>query len=340
MIRCRQIQGLVASILLTGTTLAGCRTTKASSSQTASLAALPLTIAIAESILGELMQIGLELQWKRIEAQLPKSDQQLGEVSAHEIADTAKKLASEGDQKFREELKTKLNSLQDTLSRDFVAGSPDSNQLMAIMIDKANDIRNALESQATRADDPSHVNALSSYSSYLLVSSLSLAILTERATNAESAQGVDASVRAKLWDAVASLSKDCERHILRLNGPLFTNYAKTKLFRYDYETISGSVDFGFESDIRIRYCVTDTEGRKACGAHSQTVCKTELHADCVSKAREEASAALATTGDEVAMVKRARERFFALNLEKFAMKMVAKGVRTKEKASGPGTSGH
>lgn len=312
-----------------GLALSGCRTTKEPPSQPQSLAALPLTIAIAESILGELMQIGLEFQWNRIEAQLHKADNQLGETSSHEFADTATKLATQVDPKLRDDLRIKLNSLQDTLSRDYVAGSPDANQLMAIMIDKANDIRNALESQASRADDPNHANALASYSSYLLISSLSAAILTERARVAESSSAIDVSVKAKLWSAVADLGRECERHVRRLNGPIFSDYAKAKILRYEFQSVAGKVDFGFESDIRLQHCVSEPSGPWICGKPSSTVCKTELEAECVMKARAEAAANLANSGEVTAMTERARQRFFAVSLDRFADNLRAKTMRLK-----------
>ncbi|MBM4251718.1 MAG: hypothetical protein FJ146_07085 [Deltaproteobacteria bacterium] len=322
------------------TLLTACRGTNPSTSEPRSMVGLPITLAIAETLLGELMQIGLELQWKTISSQLNHAEQQLGEINAHDVADTAKKLRVESDSKFRDELKIKLNSLQDTMSRDYVAGSPDSHQLMAIMIDKANDLRNALEAQATRTDDPNHTNALATYSSYLLVSSLSLAILTERASQAEITPNVDSAVRHKLWEAVANLSRDCERYILKLNGSMFAHYAKTRLLSYDYETLPGKVDFGFAADLRIRLCMTDTAGSKFCSVPSQTVCKSELQAECLSKARTEAAAALAKSGEEDAVVEKARERFFAVNLERFAARVVANAKQRQQKASAPGSSGH
>ncbi len=312
---------------LIGLTISGCRTTKQSDSQPASLAALPLMIAIAEGLLSELTQIGLELQWKRIESQLHTADSQLGDTGAHELADTASKLATQVDQKLRDDLKIKLNSLQDSLSRDYVAGSPDANQLMAIMIDKANDIRNSLESQASRTDDVIHANALASYSSYLLISSLSAAILTERARVASTSDTVDATVKTKLWSVVADLGKDCDRHLRKLNGPLFKDYAKAKILSYEYVTIPGKVDFGFESDIRLQYCVKERDGHKTCGTPSTTICKTELQADCVTKAKSEAAANLASTSEEDRMIQRAREQFFAVNLDKFADRLTDKTSR-------------
>jgi hypothetical protein len=305
--------------------LTSCRTPNAEDSTTKSLAVVPVTLVIAETIVQELVKLSLKAQWDKIQERHLRSQHRIGDVSDADLQDTAEKISMQADPEFQRQLKVKLNSLQDTLGRDYVAGSPDSIQLLALMIDKANDIRNSIEID-TRGDLTKQglTNALASYQSYLLVSSLGLAILMERARAAEASGTVGADVVQRLKRSVWTAAEENARHIQRLNGPIFEAYAKAHLFQYEMQSKPGVVDFGFEGSVRYAYCVADQAGSEHCGAPSRTVCASEFEQACVTKAQDEAKAALTAAGHELRLLDAARQKFFAIDLAAFAESMLSK----------------
>lgn len=314
------IRLLALSVLVTS-----CRTPSAEDSTTKSLTVVPITLTIAETIVQELVKVSLKPQWDKIQERYLRSRERIGDISDADLQDTAEKISMQADPEFQRQLKVKLNSLQDTLGRDYVAGSPDSTQLLALMIDKANDIRNSIEVDTRGAlTKQALTNALASYQSYLLVSSLSLAILMERARAAEASGTVGADVVQRLERSVWTAAEENARHIQRLNGPLFEAYAKAYILRYEMQSKPGVVDFGFESSVSYVYCVADSAGSEHCGAPSRTVCATELEHACVTKAHDEAKAALTAAGHEQRLLDAARQRFFAIELDAFAERMLSK----------------
>jgi hypothetical protein len=318
--RIRVFGVIAAGILFFG----GCKTTDTSDSQAKALAILPVTLTIAGTIIENLVSYNLELQWDRIYDKFLGSNHTLGDANEAEIDDNAKLLSSALSKDFQRSLKIKLNSLQDTMSRDYVAGSPDSSNILALMLDKTNDLRNALQENADLDPDSGDIgNALASYRSYLLVSSLNLMVLKERVTLAQSTPKVTKEAIAKLKGSVVIAARENGAYIRKINGPLFERYARKNLFSYQMKSLAAMIDFGFESSASYAFCLTDKAGLQKCGQQSQTVCKTELDAACVTKAQFEARDNFQRSGYEAQAIGVAREKFFIIDLDKFVDRMQA-----------------
>jgi hypothetical protein len=248
-----------------------------------------------------------------------------GDVNDAEVNANATAINSPVTKDFQLPLKIKLNSLQDTLSRDYVAGSPDSSNLLALMIDKANDIRSSIEEHGNPDFGPNYAaDALASYQSYLLISSLSLSILQERVRSAKASGTLSPEVITKLRGSVLNAAKENARYIKNIYGPLFEAYARKNMLTYTMKSAPTSIDFGFESGVSYTYCVQGKSGPDLCGARSPTICATEINADCVKKAQEEAKANLTEAGHEQRLITAARKTLFAIDLSQFADKMEAR----------------
>ena len=302
-----------------------CKTPQQAQSETKSIALVSATVAIAESLLETFFNVSLETQMATIYESIIHYGEHFGDVNDAEVKANSAAINSPVTKDFQLPLKIKLNSLQDTLSRDYVAGSPDSDNLLALMIDKANDIRNSIEERGKPDSGPNYlVDALASYQSYLLISSLSLSILQERVRSAESSGNLGPGVIVKLRDSVITSAKESAAYIKKLNGPIFEAYARQKLLTYTMKSAAMSVDFGFESRVTYTYCAQGTSGPELCGARSSTSCDTELNADCVKKAQEEAKANFTQAGHEQKLITAARKTLFAIDLVQFADKMEAR----------------
>jgi len=313
----------LALLLLRG--LTGCKSAAQQDSEAKSITLIPITLAIAEQVLSTFVDFGLNLQWEAIHEKYLSRGDHLGDLNEREVASNGKLIFSPLAKEFPRQLKIKLNSLQDTLSRDYVPGSPDSSNLIAIMIDKANDIRNALEEYTNQDSGPEYLaTALASYQTYALTSSLSIAILWERVRAAETTPGLGKDVVGKLKASVLSNAQQYAAYLKNLNGPLFERYAQKSLLTYRFKSIAGKVDFGFESGVAYMACVTDRLAQEKCGPRSNTSCDTELNAACVTKAQHEAQRNLLEAGYEKQMIEAARRGFFAIDIDMFTDRMVSR----------------
>ena len=302
-----------------------CKTPQHQQSEAKSVALVSVTIAIAESLLETFFEVSLHTQMATIYESIIHSGEHFGDVNDAEVNANATAINSPVTKDFQLPLKIKLNSLQDTLSRDYVAGSPDSNNLLALMIDKANDIRSSIEEHGKTDSGPNYAaDALASYQSYLLISSLSLSILQERVRSAKASGTLGPEVIAKLSDSVLNAAKENALYIKKLYGPLFEAYARKNMLTYTMKSAPTSVDFGFENGVSYTYCVKDKSGSDLCGERSQTICATDINADCVKKAQEEATAKLIESGHEQRLIIAARKTLFAIDLVQFADKMEAR----------------
>ena len=302
-----------------------CKTPQHTQFETKSVALLSVTVAIAESLLETFFEVSLHTQMATIYESIIHSGEHFGDVNDAEVNANATAINSPVTKDFQIPLKIKLNSLQDTLSRDYVAGSPDRSNLLALMIDKANDIRNSIEEHGKPDSGPNYLaDALASYQSYLLISSLSLSILQERARSAESSGTIGPEVIVKLRESVMTAAKENAAYIKKINGPLFEAYVRQKLLTYTMKSAALSVNFGFESRVAYTYCAQGKSGPELCGASSQSVCDSEMNADCVKKAQEEAKASFIQAGHEQKLIGAARRILFAVDLDQFANKMQAK----------------
>ena len=307
------------------TLVKSCKTPHHEHSEVTSATAMSVTIAIAESLLGTFFKVSLHTQMATVYESVLKYGQHIGDVNDAEMVANATAINSPVTKDFQLPLKIKLNSLQDTISRDYVAGSPDSNNLLALMIDKANDIRNSIEEHGKPDFGPNYAaDALASYQSYLLISSLSLSILQERVRSAKASGTLSPEVITKLRDSVLNAAKENARYIKKIYGPLFETYARKNMLTYTMNSAPTSIDFGFESGVSYTYCVQGTSGPGLCGARSPTSCATEINANCVKKAQDEAKANLAEAGHEQKLIASARKILFAVDLDEFADKMQAR----------------
>lgn len=317
----------IPSLCLVGfMTLAhSCKTPHHQHSETKSVALVSVTVAIAESLLQTFFEVSLHTQMATIYQSIIHHGERFGDVNDAEVTANSTVINSPVTKDFQLPLKIKLNSLQDTLSRDYVAGSPDSTNLLALMIDKANDIRSSIEEHGSPDSGPNYAaDALASYQSYLLISSLSLSILQERVRSAKASGTLSPEVIAKLRGSVLKAAKENALYIKKLYGPLFEAYARKNMLTYTMTSAATSVDFGFEKGVSYTYCVQGKSGPDLCGERSQTRCATEMNADCVQKAQEEAKANCMQAGHEQKLITAARKTLFAIDLAQFADKMEAR----------------
>ena len=305
--------------------LTGCKSAAQQDSEAKSIMLIPISLAIAEQVLSTFIDFNLNLQWEAIHEKFFSRGDNLGDLNEGEVTGNAKRIFSPLAKEFPRQLKIKLNSLQDTLSRDYVPGSPDSSNLIAIMIDKANDIRNSLEEYTNEDSSPEYLAAaLASYQTYALISSLSIAILWERARAAETTPGLGKDVVGQLKASVSRNAQQYAAYLKKLYGPLFERYAKKSLLTYRFKSIPGKVDFGFESGVTYMACVSAKLAQEKCGPRSSTACDTELNAACVTKAQHEAQQNLLEAAYEKQMIGAARKDFFAIDLDMFADRMLSK----------------
>jgi hypothetical protein len=248
-----------------------------------------VTASVIQWLLEKALDVSVERKIDEVLETLTEDPNSLGDAESNFSKGLASKLDVTLDQAFERDIKIKLRALQASLTQDYIPGLGESTTQLALMNEKANDIRSAIETFAEDKDDIRHLGlALAHHRTYILASAIKMFAQSERLRIAEASLGKRASPVLDLKKSIQTLAKQTSQKLEKLETDVLSTYAKGRLLSYEYKVTEERETFGFKQGLTYSYCIKSKTMTEQCGAPSKQTCPNELNVDCITKAKKDA----------------------------------------------------
>lgn len=286
----RQIACTVTIILITNLSITtGCRRETPSDSTIQSGTLLMVTTSVIQWLLEKALDVSVERKIDEVLETLSEDPDTLGDAESRFSKGLAAKLDVTLDQAFERDIKIKLRALQTSLTQDYIPGLGESATELALMNEKANDIRSAIDIYAEDKANIRHLGmALAHHRTYILASAIKLFVQSERLRMARASLGEKATPVLDLKKSIHTIATQTSEKLTKLETDVLYTYAKARLLSYDYKVIEERETFGFKQGLTYSYCIKSKNLSEKCGAPSKQICPNELSSDCITKAKKEA----------------------------------------------------
>lgn len=286
----RQIACTVTVILMINLSITtGCRRETPSESTTQSGTVLMVTASVVQWLLEKALDVSVERKIDEVLETLSEDPDTLGDAESSFSKGLAAKLDVTLDQAFERDVKIKLRALQTSLTQDYIPGLGESTIQLALMNEKANDIRSAIDIYAEDKTNIRHLGlALAHHRTYILASAIKMFVQSERLRMARASLGEKATPVLDLKKSIQTLANQTSEKLKKLETEVLSTYAKGRLLSYEYKVIEERETFGFKQGLTYSYCIRSKTLPEKCGAPSQQMCPNELSFECITKAKKEA----------------------------------------------------
>jgi hypothetical protein len=258
-----------------------------------------ITASVVQWLLEKALDVSVERKIDEVLETLSEDPDTLGDAESSFSKGLAAKLDLTLDQAFERDVKIKLRALQSSLTQDYIPGLGESATQLALMNEKANDIRSAIDLYAEDKANTRHLGiALAHHRTYILASAIKMFVQSERLRMARASIGERATPVLDLKKSIHTLAKQTSSNLKKLETDVLSTYAKSRLLSYEYKVIEERETFGFKQGLTYSYCIKSKTLPEKCGAPSKQICPNELNLECITKAKKEAYSSFVNAGVE------------------------------------------